>query len=287
MVPKTAANKAPETLEDVIAVLKSLSAKFDTFSAKLTMVETLTKQVKAMDTKMASLEAKLSDVLEANKTLTADNKAKDKIIEDLSSGYTNLVSRCNELEQYNRSWSVRIFNIPLSEEEEKDETTTREKAYELAFLPILQGALEAGKISAIPSVEELLETANVLPGKPGSAKPVIARFYSRGLHTLCLRKKRDFATRTPRGPTTGATSRTSAGGATASVGSEEGGKYSYLFYEDLTRATFLKIRALNSDSRVDSCWTINGQLRFKLANSSTVSRVASIFDSVDKVVNTK
>jgi chromosome segregation ATPase len=126
MGPKTAANKSPETLEDVISVLKSLSAKFDTFSTKLTSVEALSKQVKAMDTKIASLEAKLVDVLETNKTLKAEIQAKDKALDDLSSSYTNLVSRCNELEQYNRSWSARVFNIPLSDEEEKDGTTTKE-----------------------------------------------------------------------------------------------------------------------------------------------------------------
>jgi hypothetical protein len=290
MGPKTAASKAPETLEDVITVLKSLSAKFDTFSTKLTTVETLTKQVKAMDAKMTSLEAKLMDVLEVNKNLKADLKAKDKSIEDLSTGYSNLVSRCNELEQYNRSWSVRIFNIPLTEEEEKDGTATKNKVYELAFLPILQGALESGEISSIPGAEELLEAAHVLPSKPGSIKPIIARFYNRGLRTLCLRRKRDFATKTTRGPTTaaaGAARRTSTGGALATAGSEEGGRYSYPFYEDLTKPTFLKMRALNSDPRVLSCWSINGQLRFKLANSNsnTVQRVQSIFDSVDKIVD--
>jgi uncharacterized protein YoxC len=284
MGPKTAATKAPETLEDVISVLRSLSAKFDTFSTKLTSVETLSKQVKAMDTKITSLEAKLVDVLETNKTLQAEIQAKDKALDDLSSSYTNLVSRCNELEQYSRSWSVRVFNIPLSDEEEKDGTTTKEKTYELAFLPILQGALESGEISAIPSAEELLETAHVLPGKPGSIKPVIARFYNRGLRTLCLRRKRDFAIKTPRGPATGSrsTTRTSTGGAT--VGSEEWGRYSYPFYEDPTRAAFQKMRALNSDTRVHSCWSINGQLRFKLSNSITVQRVSSVFDSVDKII---
>ncbi len=84
MGPKTTANKQPETLEDVIGVLKSLSAKFDTFSTKLSSVEALAKQLKAMDVRMASLEAKLTDVLEANKNLTADLKAKDKALDDLS-----------------------------------------------------------------------------------------------------------------------------------------------------------------------------------------------------------
>ena len=224
MGPRTnaAANNNPETLEDVSRVLKALSAKFDTFSTKLATVETLGKQMKAMDAKMASLEAKLLGVLEENKCLKVDIKAKDKVIEDLGTGYSNLVSRCNDLEQYNRAWSVRIFNIPLTEEEERDGTATRDKAYDLAFLPILQGALESGEISSIPSAEDLLEVAHVLPGKPGTAKPVIARFYNRYLRTLCLRRKRDFATKSPRGPAeTGAAARSSTSG--AAVRSEEGG----------------------------------------------------------------
>lgn len=283
MGPKTAANKSPETLEDVINVLKSLSAKFDTFSAKLATVETMTKQMKAMDAKMASLEAKLLGVLETNKDLTADLKAKNKLLDELSSSHSSLTSRCNDLEQYNRAWSVRIFNIPLTEEEEKDGTATRNKVYDLALLPILQGAMESGEISSVPSAEELLEVAHVLPSKPGTTKPVIARFFNRSLRTLCLRKKRDFAPKTPKGPATTGTARSSTGG--AMVGSEEGGKYLYPFYEDLTKLTFLKMRALSNDPRVSSCWSINGQLRIKLASSGAVKRVSSVLDSVDKIID--
>ncbi len=72
------------------------------------------------NTKMASLETKLSPVLKENKKLTAENKAKDKIIEDLISGYSNLTMQYNDLQQYNGSRSVGVFNIPPSEEEEKD-----------------------------------------------------------------------------------------------------------------------------------------------------------------------
>jgi hypothetical protein len=178
---------------------------------------------------------------------------------------------------------VGIFNIPLTEDEEKDGTITRDKACDLAFLPILQGALESGEISSIPTAEELLEVAHVLPSKPGSTKPVTARFYNRHLRTLCLRRKRDFATRSPRKPAeAGSATRTSSGG--SPVGSEDGGRYSFPFYEDLTRAAFHKMRALNSNSWVQSCWSISGQLRIKLANSNTVKQVQSVFDSVDKII---
>lgn len=246
-------------------------------------VENVGKQLKAMDAKLASLEARLSEVLEENKELKSDIKARDKIIEDLSNGYSAMTSRCNDLEQYNRGWSLRFFNIPLTEEEERDGSITRDKVYDLALLPILQGALELGDIASIPSAEELLEVAHVLPGKPGSNKPVIARFFSRHLRTLCLRRKKEFATKTPRKPAEpGSATRSTAGRTT--VGSEEGGRYSFPFYEDLTKANFQKMRALNSDPRVTSCWSINGQLRLKLASSDIVKRVYSVFDSVDKII---
>jgi hypothetical protein len=264
-------------LEDVISVIKSILAKFDTFSTKLSSVETFTKQMKSMNAKMASLEAKLSDVLEVNKNLKVNLKAKDKSTEDLSTGYSNLVSRCNDLEQYNRAWSVRIFNIPLSEEEEKDGVVTRDKVYDLAFLPILQGALESSEITST------LKVVHFLPSKPGSIKPVIARFFPRHLRTLCLRRKKEFSTTTARGPTTAGTTRTSFGETKA--GSEERGMYSYPFYEDLTKTACTKMQALNNDPRVHSCWSINGQLRIKLANSNIVKRVYSVFDTVDKITD--
>jgi hypothetical protein len=105
--------------------------------------------MKAMDAKTAFIEAKLSCILKTNKDLAADFKAEDKKPDDLSSGYSSLVSSCNNLEQYPRAWSVRFFNIPLMEEEEKDRTATRDKVYDLAYLPILQGAMESGKIASI------------------------------------------------------------------------------------------------------------------------------------------
>jgi hypothetical protein len=66
----------------VIFVLKNLSAKFDIFTG-LATVESIGKQMKAMDPKTTSREAKISDYLEENKTLKADIRTLDKIIEDL------------------------------------------------------------------------------------------------------------------------------------------------------------------------------------------------------------
>jgi hypothetical protein len=69
------------------------------------------------------------------------------------------------------------------------------------------------------------------------------------------------------------------------VGSEEGRRYSYPFYEDLTKAAFLKMQALNSDPRVHLCRSINSQMRIKQANSNTVKCVYSVLDTMDKIID--
>jgi hypothetical protein len=49
------------------------------------------------------------------------------------------------------------------------------------------------------------------------------------------------------------------------AGGHEGrGRFLYPLYEDLSRATFIKMRAISQDSRVKSCWTVKGQIRFIL-----------------------
>jgi hypothetical protein len=235
------------------------------------------------------MEAKLNVTIEENKMLKNEIKEKNTAIEELKSGYGALENKLNSLEQYNRSWSVRILNIPLTDDEEKCPTSVRNKVYELAFLPILHGALEAGEISNIPGAEELLEVAHVLPGKPGSNKPVIARFYNRFLRSVCLRLKKQYATKTPkrsRPSTEGAAGRRPEDEAGTSARSgDEGGWVAFPFFEDLTSINFSKMRAIANDSRVLSCWSVNGQLRFRLKDSTVVKKVNSVFLSVNEIIN--
>jgi hypothetical protein len=57
------------------------------------------------------------------------------------------------------------------------------------------------------------------------------------------------------------------------------------FYEDLTRDNFLKMKALAADQRVTACWSVGGQLRFRLSTSpEVVHRVKSVYDSVDAII---
>jgi hypothetical protein len=125
----------------------------------------------------------------------AELRAKTKIIDDLQSSYSALESKINTMEQYNRSYSVRILNIPVNNEEEKNPFLLRDKVYRLAFHPILVGAMADGEIPHVPTAGELIEMAHVLPGKAGAPKPVIARFRDRIFRTICLRHKKAHSPR--------------------------------------------------------------------------------------------
>lgn len=280
----TATDQQPETLGEVLNILAKLSSQFTTFGARLDAVDGMRAQLTGLEAKFAAMEAKLVIQLEENKLLKADLSLKTKAMEDMLTNNSFLEAKCNELEQYNRSWSVRIQNIPLTEEEEKSPAKTRDKVYNLALLPILAGAKERGDISIIPEADQLLEVAHVLAGKPGENKPVIARFYNRIDKALCLRLKRDFA---PRKARQAATGRKEASGGDPGPGTrqEERGWFAYPFTEDLTRLNFTKMRAISRDPKVHACWSINGALRFRLVDSNVVKKVHSVFDSVESIIS--
>jgi hypothetical protein len=135
-----------------------------------------------------------------------------------------------------------------------------------------RGAHQKGAIESIPSLRETIETAHILPGKPNSPKPIIARFTSRHIKQTLFTFKKDFSPKilSP-SPSTPSTSR--------------GPRMQFPFYEDLTRDNFLKMKALAADQRVTACWSVGGQLRFRLSTSpEIVHRVKSVYDSVDAII---
>jgi hypothetical protein len=148
----------------------------------------------------------------------------------------------NKTDQYQRSWSVQITNIPLTADEESNPSTVKTKVYDLALKPILVGAHKKGLIPSVPDADSLLEVAHMLSAKSGSAKPIITRFYNRNLRAICLRLRKEFATRTSGGSRGGEESGRTGAGAGACVDGPDGrGRYSFPIYEDLTRANFTKM----------------------------------------------
>ena len=272
------------TLKDMISMLTSMNEKME-------KIETIESEVK-------SLRILLNDLKTENKQLKAESRETERKLNDMNLKNISLENRINSLEQYNRSWSARAMNIPLSEEEESDNQAVADKVYELLLLPILQGAVEKKIITTVPPVNQLLEIAHVLPGKAGHPKPVIMRFLNRNVRETIFRLKKYYSPREggPGAGAGGARSARGSGGAGAGRGGgggggEEGGgfegrgRYLYPLYEDLSRASFQKMRAIAGDSRVKACWSVKGQIKFVLLRSpNEVKRVVSLLDPLEDIL---
>jgi FtsZ-binding cell division protein ZapB len=278
---QTADAEADDPTSDLI---KLMETRFDNVDAKLTKVE-------AIEAKVNTLEVLLKSLAAENKELRAELKAKNDQLADMQKTVNNQETRINHLDQHHRSWGARVLNVPLSQEEEHDPGAVINKVYDLVLLPILKGAKNAGKLSTIPSAEQVLEVAHPLPGKPGEHRPIIMRFYNRNLKAIIFRNKKEYAprlSRTVRADADGAMGGGAGVGDGAGAAAESGdrrGRFCFPLYEDLTRQNLAKMRAIAADSRTQSCWTVNGVIKFKLVNSEVVRKVGSILDPLDMILS--
>jgi hypothetical protein len=223
--------------------------KLDEILERLASLDGITK-------KLSNLESMLTATMAENKELKETvRKQNDNIIE--------LKTRLNNLEQHGRSFSVRVNNLQLEAAEEKDPPTVIKKVYDTVFLPILQGAASKHAISAVPACYEMIEMAHPLPGKSDRPKPIIVRFFNRNLKAVLFKHRKEFA-------------------ATAKDGQRT--RYLHPFHDDLTRDTFNKMKQLQGDQRVQSCWSTGGALRYKLVDCNIIRRVPSVYMSNEDIL---
>jgi restriction endonuclease S subunit len=145
----------------------SNSDKLDTILEKLSTLDAIKEKLSKVETLLAATQAETAQ-------LKAKTEAQESTIIDLK-------NKLNNLEQHGRSFSIRINNIPLDGIDEREPPAIIKKVYEVAFLPILQGAASQRAISAVPSCYEMVEMAHTLPGPSDRAKPIIVRFFNRNL----------------------------------------------------------------------------------------------------------
>jgi hypothetical protein len=214
--------------------------------------------VKGYKVDLANINTKLD-------TLLTENAALKKLVADRDQEIEGLKLHVNELEQHNRSWSVRILGLPLTTAEEKSSLLVREKVYDAVLRPILEGAVQEGDLQQVPSkANEVIEMAHPLRAKDGAIKPIIVRFFARETRALIFHHKKAYAPKQADGPSKG--------------------RYRYSIFEDLTAITFAKMRALAADDRVAASWTAHGQIRYRLVDDPTIRRVTNVLAPLDKIL---
>ena len=269
-------------------IIKNISSQLAANSTQLSNLTAKMDKIDVIENEVKNLRVLLSDLKSENTQLKAAASDNERKMAELNERNNSLEDRLNNLEQHHRGWGARILNIPLTPDEETDNNRVRDIVYNLALRPILEGAVAKNLLTKVPTADQLLETAHVLPGKAGQPKPIIMRFYNRNVRDACFVMKKHYAPRVEQsGGGRGGAARGGAarGGEEGAGGFEGRGRYLYPLYEDLTWATFLKLRAITNDERVKACWSIKGQIRFVLhKNEKEVRRVQSLLTPLDDIL---
>jgi hypothetical protein len=248
-----AESDADTKLNSILAQLASMNNNMEAINRRLDKVDLLGEQLNNIEESMRNISTEHANF----KSTLASNQVT----------ISNIQASQVSMDQYNRSWSVRIMELQLSADDESNPFRLVETVYNKVFLPILSGALSEDLIPRIPSCDQLLERAHVLPAtKAGAIKPIICRFLNRDYQGVSFRLKKKYATMS------------------ATSGAGERPRYAFPFYEDLSSAVFRKMKELQADSRVDSCWSVNGQLRHRLTGSDTVKKVSRVLEPIDSIL---
>jgi hypothetical protein len=248
---------APAPYTQQVPVLHPTSILLPTTTMSLTKKD-LEDLVKGYKVDLANINIKLDALLSENADLKKLIAARDEEIEGLK-------LHVNDLEQHNRSWSVRILGLPLTPTEEKSSLLVRDKVYSSVIRPILEGAVKEGDLQHVPpKANDVIEMAHPLRAKDGAIKPIIVHFFARETRALVFRHKKAYAPKLTDGPSKG--------------------RYCYSVFEDLTAITFAKMRALAADDRVAASWTAHGQIRYRLVDDPTIRRVANVLAPLDKIL---
>jgi hypothetical protein len=242
-------------LEDVI---EGLNGKLDGMDKKIDALESL-------PARLAKMEKLLTKVNEENGILRKAMQQKEEQI-------NSLTLKLNSLEQHHRSWSIRVSNLPIPQNEETNNKAVSKVVYDALLCPILQGAVDKGDLPVLPSAVDTIEYAHILPAKDGAKKPVIVRFRDRMIRDVVFANKREHA---PRSRSNSQRQRRT---------DDRPGGYLYPFFEDLTKLNFAKMRAIANHESVSACWSSRGQLKFKLNNSENVKSVRNVLDSVENII---
>ena len=185
MPPKAAksAEVGPTTLDDLVATVKALTASSEAMREQLASSTTT---INGLSTRLTTIETLL-------KVTQAENVSLKEELQGSYSEVSNLKSKLNNLEQCQRSWSIRVAGLAIPVADENDSNKVKHHLYENLLKPILAGAVEKMILPSLPLCDEILERAHILPAKDNAVKSIIARFYCRDMRALCFMLRKEFA----------------------------------------------------------------------------------------------
>ena len=228
-----------------------------------TTLQQILSSMNAMHTKMDNLMADLSST-----------KQRVTVVEDdLREAYREifkLKESVNSADQKSRSLTVRVFGLPISnDEKDGDSKAVAKTAYDRLFKPILQVAKEKNLVPTVPTIANVIADAfRLKPRNAAIAKPppIVIRLVSSHIKTNIFKCKRD-------------------GLPEPSPAEVNSGILRFHLAEDLTPDSYGLLTDLRAHEKVERAWSTEGNIRFTKKGDSFVHKVKCIYDSIDTIVN--
>ena len=179
----------------------------------------------------------------------------------------------NHLEQRDRALTIRVFNLPVTEDErnttDPSGKVTAKLVYDRILKPVMNHAKEKSLLSSVPTLPNCitecfrLRPRNATPAKPA---PVIVKLASTVLKSAIFRSKNDSLP-----PPTEA--------------EKTLGIRRFHLSEDLTPASYNCLMSLRGHDKVERAWSVSGEIRYTLKSDTTqVRKVKSVFDPISLIV---
>jgi hypothetical protein len=197
----------------------------------------------------------------------------ESTINTLEKEVKKLKEASNEREQQSRDNVIRLFNFPMSPEDNAADLgkALANRVYDRILKPIMVGAKAKDDIATVQQMNNVIEDCFRI-GKPTlkdgvlRPSPIIIKLRSKQLKQAILKNKKSSLP-------------------SPSDREKSAGIKRFVLVEDLTSPTFKKLSELLADERVEKAWTIKGQIRFVLVgNDNSVKKVKSVFDPISQIV---
>ena len=213
-------------------------------------VEVLEKKVSDLEVKVASQEATISSLVKEAKSSKEMANARD---------------------QEARGNAIRLFGLPITQEESSGTKHLSNIVYDRILKPILTAARAKGDITSIPHSANLIEDCyranKSAAGASASDSPPPIIIKMSKPHRLAVLRNKRLNMPSP------------------SDAEKLSGVKRFIIVEDLTSANHKMLRDLQGDERVEKVWSVDGRLRLVLnGEDKSVKKVKSVFDTVESII---
>ena len=175
----------------------------------------------------------------------------------------------NRREQQARELTIRVLGVPVTEEEGHEGVKYAVKAvYDKVLKPILGTAKTNGLIDAVPQFNNCIEEGyrmgkgvNDAKGRP-LPPPLVLKLKSKTIKAAIFRSKKE-----------------------AMPDMEKITGFKMFIVEDLTVPTVKKMKELKEDRRVGKVWTVEGNIKYTLADKpDTIIKLSSVFKPLNEIL---